>query len=203
MEGKANPWVFGRERIARGSTKRVETRGKGGRVAKRSRQIRVCATASIKVAGRLAARNIRADILTEGSRNSRLADKQRAVAGRRRSAANRDSRAIPFRLQQSANSRCKYFPADRGEETDGRIRLARFVHQPLVFPSLSSTFLFRYHAFSFACLFVLFDFSFAFVLKIYRKYNGWNKNRKGKRQNFFLFHPPFVFGITTFALPSY
>lgn len=70
----------------RGSTKRVETRGEARdvkvRVARRSGQIRVCATASIKVAGRLAARpNIRADILTEGSRNSRLADKQRAVAG--------------------------------------------------------------------------------------------------------------------------
>lgn len=75
----------GRERIALGSTKRVETRGEARdvkvRVARRSGQIRVCATASIKVAGRLAARpNIRADILTEGSRNSRLADKQRAVA---------------------------------------------------------------------------------------------------------------------------
>lgn len=79
----------GRERIALESTKRVETRGEARgeardvkvRVARRSGQIRVCATASIKVAGRLAARpNIRADILTEGSRNSRLADKQRAVA---------------------------------------------------------------------------------------------------------------------------
>lgn len=63
----------------------METRGEARdvkvRVARRSGQIRVCATASIKVAGRLAARpNIRADILTEGSRNSRLADKQRAVA---------------------------------------------------------------------------------------------------------------------------
>lgn len=55
-----------------------------------------------------------------------------------------DSRAISFRPQQSANSRCKYFPADRGgaeKRTDGRtdgyvwIRLPRFA-QPVIFPSL-------------------------------------------------------------------
>ena len=165
MKEKPNPcWMFGRERGSRFASRfhtlrRSARDGKGPRKGEEEseRQIRVCATASIKVAGRLAApRNIRADILTERSRNSRLADKQRAVAGRWRSAVNRDgdSRAISFRLQQSANSRCKYFPADRGgaEETDRRMDTCAdddwLVSFNRSFSLRSSTFSFRYQAFS-------------------------------------------------------